>query len=219
MALHTIQVFKIFERIWHWSQAALIFTLLFSGFAIHDLHRLIDFQTAVTIHTFAALILLGIWAFAIFWLFTTGEWRHYLPTTENFITVARYYAFGIFKGEHHPYIKTYRRKHNPLQALTYLLVKIVIFPAIWISGLIYLAFSFGLKEYFQSIGLGLIADIHTAAAFAILVFVILHIYLLTTGHSFIVHVRSMITGYDEVDLSDEEYAYLKADKPGKLLEK
>ncbi|MBL3589066.1 MAG: cytochrome b/b6 domain-containing protein [gamma proteobacterium endosymbiont of Lamellibrachia anaximandri] len=218
MTMHKILVFKRFERLWHWSQMALVFTLLFTGFAVHGTHSLISFGDAVTVHTWAAIVLLVIWAFAIFWLFTTGQWRHYLPTTEHFITVARFYAFGIFKGEHHPYRKTYRRKHNPLQALTYLMVKIAIFPAIWISGIAYLLISFGQGELFEWIGIESIALIHTIAALAILLFVIAHVYLLTTGHSFIDHVKPMITGYDDVELSDEELAYLKADEPGVIKE-
>ncbi|WP_069470098.1 cytochrome b/b6 domain-containing protein [Candidatus Marithrix sp. Canyon 246] len=217
---HTVKlrVFKRFERLWHWSQMALIFTLIFTGFGVYGVHDLISFSDAVTIHTGSALILLVIWAFATFWLFTTGEWRHYIPTRKHFIKVARYYAFGIFKGEHHPYIKTYRRKHNPLQALTYLMVKTVIFPAIWISGIAYLLISFGLGDFLSGIGIGWIALIHTLSAIAIVMFVIAHVYLLTTGHSFVEHVKPMITGYDDVDLTDEELAYLRANEPNTIKE-
>jgi len=197
----------------------LIFILLFSGFAIHGVYELISFGDAVTLHTWAAILLLILWAFAIFWLFTTGEWRHYIPTAQNFMKVAHYYAYGIFKGEHHPYRKTYRRKHNPLQALTYLLLKVVIFPAIWITGIAYLLMSFGQGDFLEWIGLALIAQVHTIAAISIAVFVIAHVYLLTTGHSFIGHVRPMITGYDEVDLTEEELAYLRTDEPGVLRER
>jgi thiosulfate reductase cytochrome b subunit len=211
-----LQVFKRFERLWHWSQMVLIFTLIFTGFRVYGVHNLISFGDAVTVHTGAALILLVIWAFATFWLFTTGEWRHYIPTKKNFIKVARYYVFGIFKGEHYPYIKTYRRKHNPLQALTYLMVKTVIFPAIWISGIAYLLISFGLGDFLNGIGIGWIALIHTIAAIAIVMFVIAHVYLLTTGHSFVEHVKPMITGYDDVDLTDEELAYLRANEPNTI---
>jgi len=213
---YTIRVFKRFERLWHWCQMALIFTLVVTGFAIHGVYDFIDFGSAVSVHTWTAIILLVLWAFTVFWLFTTGEWRHYLPTTENLVKVARFYAYGIFKGEDHPYHKTYRRKHHPLQALTFLMVKIEIFPAIWISGIAYLLISFGQQDLFGPIGLGLIALVHTIAAMAILVFIIAHVYLLTTGHSFIGHVKPMITGYDEVNLSDEELAYLRANEPDVL---
>jgi thiosulfate reductase cytochrome b subunit len=218
MNIHNIEVYKRFERLWHWSQMALITTLLVTGFAVHGVHSLIEFELAVTIHTIAALAMIGIWTFAIFWLITTGEWRHYMPTVKNLSVVVRYYIHGIFKGEHHPYIKTYRRKHNPLQALTYLLIKVIIFPTVWITGIAYLLISFGIGgDFFAGVGLGFIADLHTVAAFAILAFVCVHVYLLTTGdHGFIAHVKPMVTGFDEVELTDEEYAYLKADEPGRL---
>jgi len=57
---------------------------------------------------------------------------------------------------------------------------------------------------------------HTAIAFAILMFVIIHIYLLTTGHSFKEHVMPMISGFDEVELTAEEEAYLEKDEPGHI---
>ena len=214
--LTKLMVFKRFERFWHWSQMALIFTLLFSGAAIYGVNSLMGFADAVTLHTWAALILIALWLFAVFWHLTTGQWRHYMPTTKNFVQVARFYAYGIFKGEHHPYRKTYLRKHNPLQAVTYLLVKLVIFPAIWLSGIAYLLVSFGIGGFLNDIGLGNIALIHVSSAIAICVFIIAHIYLLTTGHSFVEHVKPMITGYDDVELTDEELAYIKADEPALL---
>lgn len=213
---HTILVFKLFERIWHWSQAASIFILVFTGLAIHGTHSLIGFGKAVTIHTGVALALLLLWAFATFWLFTTGQWRHYIPTGKNLFKVAYYYSIGIFKGEEHPYQKTYRRKHNPLQALTYLLVKVVIFPAIWISGIAYLLVSIGQGEFLGFIGMEFIALVHSIAAIAIIIFIIAHLYLLTTGHSFKEHVKPMIMGYDEVELTVEEWAYLESNEPNVL---
>ena len=215
---HTVLVFKRFERLWHWSQALSIFALIFTGLVIHGIFRPIPFGLAVTIHTLVALALLVLWAFATFWLFTTGEWRQYIPTFKNMFKVAWYYGFGIFRGESHPYRKTYFRKHNPLQALTYLMVKIVIFPAIWISGLLYLVISIDLIPLPPSISIGLVALVHSIAAIAIMVFVIAHVYLLTTGHSFREHVRPMITGYDNVELTDEQLAYLRTSEPMKLRE-
>ncbi len=209
MITRFIMVFSRFERFWHWSQMALIMTLLFTGFAIHGTHRIVDFETAVTIHTWAAIALILLWIFAIFWHITTGSWRHYLPTVNGLWRVARYYAFGIFLGEHHPYRKAFRRKHNPLQALTYLALKLFLFPAIWISGLAYLLYNNwetlpganGMIEW--------VAIVHVAVAFAILAFVMAHVYLLTTGHSFVDHVKPMITGYDHVEVTPVEEAYLE----------
>lgn len=213
---HTIQVFRVFERIWHWSQAISIFILVFTGLAIHGTHSLISFETAVTVHTTVAIALLLLWVFGTFWLFTTGQWRHYIPTTKNMLKVARYYAYGVFKGEDHPYQKTYRNKHNPLQALTYLMLKIVIFPGIWISGVAYMLTSFGFGGFFDFIPFEFIALAHIISAIAIIIFIILHLYILTIG-GFKHHVKPMITGYDEVELTVEEWAYLEADESSKMV--
>lgn len=206
MSTRIIMVYSRFERFWHWTQMALIFALLFTGLAVRGVHGMIGFDTAVTVHTWCALALIALWLLAIFWHFTTGTWRHYLPTTRGLWAVARFYAYGIFKGEHHPYRKAYWRKHNPLQALAYLSLKLVLFPAVWLSGLLYLAYNF-----WGTAGgaLGWVAAVHVLSAYAILAFVIAHVYLLTTGHSFAAHVKPMLTGYDEVDLTPAEEAYLR----------
>ena len=215
MSKRQVMIFTRFERFWHWTQMSLIFVLLFTGFNIHGLYSLVSFKAAVTWHSGSAIGLILLWVFAIFWHLTTGTWKHYVPTTNGLWRVTRFYAYDIFKGEPHPYRKAFMRKHNPLQALSYLGLKLVLFPAIWISGLLYLLYGlWGGAE--SSSQLMLVALLHTAAAFAIVVFVIAHIYLLTTGHSFREHVQPMLTGFDEVDLTPEEEGYLELDEPDKI---
>jgi thiosulfate reductase cytochrome b subunit len=211
-----VKVYPRFERFWHWSQMALIFTLLFTGLGLSGLHGLIAFGPAVMIHTLAALTLILLWVFAIFWHLTTGTWVHYVPTTEGLFKVARFYAYGIFKGEHHPYRKAYWRKHNPLQALTYLALKLFLFPAIWATGLVYLGYNFWESAPDAPFWLQVVANLHILVAYSIAAFVVAHVYLLTVGHSFREHVRPMITGFDTVALTPEEEAYLEQDEPGRL---
>lgn len=213
MTMRRVKIFSLFERFWHWSQMLLIVTLMFTGFGLHGFHHQLDFEHAVTLHTLAAFTLLLLWAFSIFWLFTTRNWRHFIPTVKGMWGVLRFYILGIFKGERHPYRKAYWRKHNPLQALTYLMLKIVLFPLIWVSGLAYL-FYFLWRDVPQATEwLTGVALVHTAAAFTILVFALIHVYMLTTGHSFREHLMPMISGFDEVDLTPEEEAYLLKDQP------
>lgn len=216
MTLRRVSIYSRFERFWHWAQMALIFVLLFTGFAIHGFHHLVDFRQAVNLHTGSALGLLLLWVFAIFWHLTTGTWRHYVPTTKGLWRVAQFYSIGIFKGERHPYRKAYWRKHNPLQALTYLALKLILFPAIWITGIAYLLYFQWRHVSGSATVLSNVALIHTAVAFAILAFVIVHVYLFTTGHSFTEHVKPMVTGFDEVELSPEEEAYLEKDEPAHI---
>jgi thiosulfate reductase cytochrome b subunit len=165
--------------------------MLLTGFEIHGTYRLLGWEQAVHWHTTAAWTLIGLWAFAIFWHFTTGEWQQYVPTTRNVLAVMNYYLAGIFTGAPHPFRVTPLAKHNPLQRLAYLLVKLFINPLIWVSGLAYL--------YYNELALPLrsIAIAHTAAAFMMLAFAIAHAYLATTGHTPLAHIKAMITGWEE----------------------
>ena len=192
-----LYLFTRFERFWHWSQAALIITLLFSGFAIHGSHALLDFRTAVEVHEVAAWLLIALWIFAIFWHFTTGQWRQYIPTLSNIRRVALYYARGIFIGAPHPYKVTAERKHNPLQRIAYLGVLVLINPLIWISGLLYLFWGRLEPLLPDWLALEAVALAHTGGAFLMLIFLIVHVYLTTTGHTPLAHIRAMITGWEE----------------------
>jgi thiosulfate reductase cytochrome b subunit len=216
MSTRKVMIYTRFERFWHWTQMALIMSLLFSGFGIHGLHHMISFELADRIHTLSAVGILVLWLFVIFWLLTTGAWKQFMPTGQGLWRVVRFYSYGIFKGESHPFRKAYQRKLNPLQALTYLALKLVLFPAIWLSGIAYLTYGLWERFAFSGTPFEAVALIHTAAAFAIMAFVIIHVYMLTTGHSFVAHVTPMITGFDDVDLSSEEEAYLESDKPGHI---
>lgn len=216
MAERFVKVYTRFNRLWHWSQAISIFLLFFTGARLLGLHEIGPFGLAVTIHTVVALALLLLWAFATFWLFTTENWKQFVPRPQGVLKVARFYVWGVFRGEEHPYDKQLRRRHNPLQALAYFLLKTVLFPAIWISGLVYLAYGLWGHLDPQSQWLTVVANLHVLAAFAIATFVVVHVYLLTIGHGFREHVRPMITGFERVGMSAETEAYLETEHPERL---
>ena len=115
-----VKIFTGFERFWHWSQMALIFGLLFTGFEVHGTYTVLGFEQAYEVHRILAWTLIGLWVLAIFWHLTTGEWRQYVPTTKGLLPMVLYYAYGIFSGEAKPYATTRAAKHNPLQRLAYL---------------------------------------------------------------------------------------------------
>ncbi|TVT30572.1 cytochrome b/b6 domain-containing protein [Marinobacter vinifirmus] len=194
-----VLMFKRFERFWHWSQALLIFLLLFTGFAIHGTYDVMRFSTAVQVHTLAAWALIVLWVFAIFWHFTTGEWRQYIPTRDGLFAVMHYYLIGTFTGAPHPYKKTSKAKHNPLQRLAYLFFKVVISPIIWVSGLLYLFYNDWPATLAGALELETVALVHTGAAFAMLVFIIAHVYMTTMGKTLTSHIKPMITGYEDLD--------------------
>ena len=200
-----VMIFKHFERFWHWTQAALIIMLLISGFEVHGSYTLLGFEDAVTTHVTAAWSLVTLWVFAIFWHFTTGEWKQYIPTLKKVDAMIKYYLLGIFMREPHPFRQTTLRKHNPLQRLAYLFLWLVISPLIWITGWLYLFYArwgeWGLDQYLV---LEDVAFFHAMGAFMMLTFLIAHIYLITTGRTVTSHMRAMITGWEEIDPDAEE---------------
>ena len=198
MTTERMYIFKRFERFWHWSQAALIITMGATGFEIHGTYSLFGYENAQEVHTTAAWLLIGLWVFAIFWHFTTGEWRQYIPTADKLLAMIRYYLTGIFTDAPHPFRQTTLTKHNPLQRLAYLFVKLIINPAVWVSGLLYLYYSDWPALGLGGLDLALVAFVDTAAAVLLVVVFVVRVYFATTGHTPIAHIKAMITGYEEV---------------------
>ncbi len=193
-------LYSRYERFWHWLQMAFIVILLVTGFEVNGLYTLFGFERAVTLHSYTGVTWLIAFFVFVFWLFTTGEWRQYIPTTKKMVDVVRYYLFGIFKGESHPVPKRKDAKHNPLQRLSYLILAAALLPFQMLTGILYWCYndwkSWGIDGF---LSLGAVAVIHLALAFAILSFVIVHVYMVTTGHTVTAHVRAMITGWEEVE--------------------
>ncbi|MBI5895005.1 MAG: cytochrome b/b6 domain-containing protein [Desulfobacterales bacterium] len=200
MSKHMINIYLYtrYERLWHWLQAAAIVVLLLTGFEIHGSFALFGFETAVTVHNFIGLTWLIAFAFFVFWIFTTGEWRQYIPTTRKLLAVARYYGYGIFRGEAHPVPKRKDAKHNPLQRLTYLGLAAFLLPFQMGTGILYWGYNAWASWGVNGLSLGVLALLHTLGGFSILTFLVIHVYMTTTGHSLSAHVRAMVSGWEEV---------------------
>jgi len=191
-----------FERFWHWAQALLIILLLATGFVIHGSFSIMGYEYAVALHNQLAWILMGLTAFAVFWHFTTGEWKQYTPTMEKTAAMIHYYTVGIFKGSKHPVGKYPDRKLNPMQRITYFLLKVLLFPFQIITGLVYLYYN----SLGEAVSLEKIALLHTAGAFVFMAFLIIHVYLATTGETVLAHFKAMVTGWEEVDVEEAKPA-------------
>lgn len=202
-----VYVYQSFERFWHWNQALLIFILALTGFEIHSSYTFLGFETAVDIHNKAAWGFIILIIFAIFWHFTTGEWKQYIPTTKNLKAQAEFYLLGIFKNAPHPTEKTLISKLNPLQRLVYLGLKILMIPVMVISGLLFMFYRYPHGNEIEIINidnLEIIALIHTAGAFAVIAFVLVHLYLITTGHTITSNLKAMISGWEDLEETEDE---------------
>ncbi len=189
-------------RIWHWSNALLILILGITGMSVHfadpDL-MLVEFSLAVRIHNIAGVTLIGAYLFFVIANLVSGNWWQFVPKPpgilQRLIKQALWYGVGIFKGEPHPHEPSKDEHFNALQAVTYWTVMYLLMPVILISGLIYLYPEFAPETLFGFDGLLPIALVHYLSAVAVLLFMLSHIYLGTTGKTVGQMVRMMITGW------------------------
>ena len=205
-----VYVYRSFERFWHWMQAILIIFLAFSGFEIHGSYSFFGFEEAVFYHNIAAYLFIVLIVFAIFWHFTTGEWKQYIPTYKNLTGQVKYYIWGMFKNEPHPTKKTVLRKLNPMQKLTYFGLKVLVIPVMVSSGILYMLYRYPQSSEIKY--LEIIALVHTFAAFFLISFVIVHLYLITTGETLTSNLKAMFTGYEELEEDDNEVKKIKENK-------
>ena len=210
-----VYVYKSFERFWHWMQAILIIFLGFTGFEIHGSFEFFGFEQAVKYHNIAAYLFIILIVFAIFWHFTTGEWRQYIPTYKNIIAQVQFYLSGIFKNAPHPTKKTVLSKLNPMQKLTYFGLKILVIPLSVTSGLLYMLYRYPQRHEIRFLNiesLEIIAVVHTIAALFLVSFLIVHLYLITTGEKITTNLKAMLTGFEELEHEDAETINLKETK-------
>lgn len=202
MSVTRAYLYSRFGRFWHWSQAALILALLLTGFEIHGSYVLFGFERAVALHNLCAWTWLGLYAFIVFWHLTTGEWKHYAPTTRQLAAVARHYAYGMFKGEPHPVKKRPEARINPLQRLVYLSISILIIPVQMLTGILYYLYNDWAAWGFAA-PLAAVSLPHVLGGFVFASFLIVHVYMTTTGHTPLAHLKAMCTGWEDVEEDDQ----------------
>ena len=191
-------------RVWHWINAALILTLGVTGMSVHfadpDL-PLVDFALAVRIHNIAGVLLIGAYLFFVIANTISGNARQFVPKPPGIlariIKQALWYGIGVFRGAPPPHEPSKDEHFNALQAVTYGSVMYLLLPVILISGLIYLYPEFAPDTLFGFDGLLPIALVHYLAAVALLLFLLSHIYLGTTGKTIGQLFKMMITGWHE----------------------
>lgn len=190
-------------RAWHWTNAALIITLSITGISLHFAgpgRFLVEFSLAARIHDIAGIALAVAYSCYFILNIVTGNGLQYFPRSPvilGCIKQARYYMWGIFRGEDHPYAVTKETKFNPLQALLYWVIMYMVVPVVVITGLIFFFPSVAPDKLFGLDGLLPVAFLHYVSSAVIVLFLIGHIYLGTTGKTPTAMFKMMITGWHE----------------------
>jgi thiosulfate reductase cytochrome b subunit len=163
----------------------------------------VGFAKAVKWHNVAAMILTA--SYIVFFLgnMFTGNGKYYSIRKGNFwsdlMKQGRYYAFGMFKGEKHPFPVSAERKFNPLQKFSYILAMYIGMPLLIISGFVLLFPEIAINNIFGISGLVLNDVLHISMGFLLSIFMIIHIYTCTLGARPFSLFWGMITGYHRSD--------------------
>lgn len=215
-----VYMYGFYERLWHWLQTGSILLLLFSGLIIHTPHifGFFSFRGVVMVHNVLAVILILNAALSLFYHLASGEIKQYLPRTRGFfdraIAQGLYYLRGIFQDQEHPFEKMPDKKLNPLQKITYLGLLNVLLPLQILTG----ALMWGAQQWPSFVrqlgGLPFLAPFHTLIAWTLAAFVLLHVYLTTTGHTPLSNIKAMILGWDEIEIQGQSDTDRAADNNG-----
>ena len=196
--------YSLHERIWHWLQATGMVLLIVTGFAIHYPDRfgiLGSMARAVRFHAWIAFALIFNGFLGIFYHVTAEKYHHFVPRVDDFtsaaIRQARFYLYGIFKGEKHPLESDPRRKLNPLQKITYLVLLNILLPFQIVTGTLMWGADRWPGTFDKVGGLWVLAPAHTLGAYLFLAFLIGHLYLATTGETPLSLFRAITIGNED----------------------
>ena len=215
--MRKIYIHPLPVRIWHWLNALGILLLILTGLQIRyaGLFDVMTFRDAVVLHNWVGFFVGAnflLWLFFYFFSNKISVYQPELSPSKYFPAMYRqayFYAWGILHGERNPFRVTPEKKFNPMQAMTYQIVMLVMLPLQFYTGVL-LWDSVGFAGQIEMFGgLRVISTVHMLLTIAFIGFLMTHLYLVTLGHTFGAHTKGMITGYEEVD--DEPVA--KTDTP------
>ncbi len=192
-------------RVWHWVNTAVVLLLIVTGIQLRapDLQLFPGYRIATLVHKAAgSVMILSFLFWLVYTLASRNSRRQYAikkGDLSGMVRQARYYAFGLFKGQQNPCPASPQAKFNPLQKASYMIIQFLFTPIIAFTGIL-----FGNILAFGTLidvigGVRVLDAIHVTAAYVFVLYLFAHIYMVTLGDSPFKHVKAMFTGYEDED--------------------
>lgn len=199
-----LYLYPVWVRLWHWANAILCLLLILTGLSMQysdPEYPIIRFDWAVSIHDVSGIILIISYIIFLIGNIFTPNGSQYLFRIRGYLRnvtrQARYYAFGMFKGEKPPFEITKSNKFNPLQRFSYVFIMYISMPVIIITGLMLLYPEYLLHGVFGTFALHTTDIIHVVLGFIVSLFFVVHVYFCSIGSRPLSNYRSMFNGYHE----------------------
>jgi thiosulfate reductase cytochrome b subunit len=198
--MSTLYLYPVWLRLWHWLNAVLFLVSLVTGISMHfSLGWLIPFDVAVPLHNTSGILLTVSWGAFLIGNLVGGNGKHYLVNIRtlpmDLLRQVRYYVYGIFVNEPHPFHVSAEHKLNALQTLSYVGVMYGLMPLLILSGWAFLL-SAELPDTVFGFGtIWVVAMAHLLLAWMMLLFLVVHVYIITTGETPTTNLKAMVTGW------------------------
>ncbi len=193
--------YPVWLRIWHGFNALGILTLIATGLSMQSSVDIIGFKSIVSIHNIAGIVVSLSYLLYFFGNMFTPNGQFYIIKPKGFlkrpIKQAYYYAWGMFHGMQAPYPLSEKRKFNPLQKYSYIVVMYMFVPLVILSGIALLFPEIIIDRIYSLSGVFVTAVVHSAMGFLISVFLIVHLYIASIGKSPLENFKSIITGWHQ----------------------
>ncbi len=201
---HRLYLYPLWIRLWHLLNALSFLVLIVTGINLHfsgDPFVFISFKTAMTVHNITGIVMVGLYLIYISGVLFTKNRRHYSVSPRNWFrnlfVQLRFYLYGIMKGEPHPFPATEKLKFNPLQQMAYIAVMFLLMPILLVTGVFLLFPLWAPDSIMGAGGIWPMAITHTIAGFLASVFLMVHVYLGTSGETPVALFKNIITGWHE----------------------
>ena len=204
MANTRIYLYPVWIRLWHVINALMFILLIITGISLHYASAdtsLIPFNVSVGIHNVCAIILVINYGIYVIGNLVTNNGMYYSKWRKNLWPKLwkqfQFYAFGIFKGDPHPFPVTKKQKFNPLQKVSYVLAMYLGMPLLIISGIALMFPERISNTIFKISSLVFYDTLHLVIGFILTLFLVIHLYTCTLGEKPGTLFKSMINGYHE----------------------
>jgi thiosulfate reductase cytochrome b subunit len=197
--------YPVWLRIWHGFNALGILTLIITGISMQssvESSYFLGFNMIVNLHNIAGiLVTLNYFIFFIGNLFTPNG-KYYIVKPNGFLKrplkQAYYYAWGMFHGMKAPFPLSEKKKFNPLQKYSYVIVMYLAVPTVIITGITLMFPEIIIDKVYNFSGVFITAILHSVMGFFISIFLIVHLYIASIGKSPLENFKSIITGWHHI---------------------
>jgi thiosulfate reductase cytochrome b subunit len=200
-----IYFYPVWLRIWHGLNAVGILTLIFTGLSMQssiESSHILGFKTIVSLHNVAGILVTLSYLIYFIGNMVTPNGKFYIVKPKGFlkrpIQQAIYYAWGMFHGMKAPYPLSEKRKFNPLQKYSYIMVMYMFVPVVIITGFALLFPEIILDNVYTFSGVFVTATLHSTMGFLISIFLVVHLYIASIGKSPLENFKSIISGWHEI---------------------